>query len=138
VQWRTTPEAVEAWVAGYEAAWRSEGTDGLAGLFIEDATYQPAPFSEPRRGLARIAEMWEAERDGPDEAFTMAYEVVAASDSRAVVRLEVQYDPPHGQLYRDLWVLHFAADGRCAAFEEWPFWPPGTPGQAAGHSAPDM
>ncbi len=80
------------------------GTEALAGLFIEDATYQPAPFSDPWRGLGQIAEMWEAERDGPDEAFTMTSEVVAASDARAVVRVEVQYDPPHGQLYRDLWV----------------------------------
>lgn len=132
MQWRTTPEAVEAWVAAYEAAWRSPGTDALAGLFIEDATYQPSPFSEPWRGLARIGEMWEAERDGPDEAFTMRAELVATSHERAVVRVEVQYDPPQGRLYRDLWVLHFAADGRCAAFEEWPFWPPGSGGHAAG------
>ena len=62
----------------------------------------------------------------------MTSEVVAASDARAVVRVEVQYDPPVGRLYRDLWVLHFAADGRCAAFEEWPFWPPGSEGRVAG------
>jgi ketosteroid isomerase-like protein len=136
VQWRTTPDAVAAWVAGYEAAWRSPGTHALADLFIEDATYQPAPFSDPWRGLGEIAAMWEAERDGPDEPFTLTWELVAASGARAVVRVEVHYDPPRGQLYRDLWVLHFAADGRCAAFEEWPFWPPGTPGgPAAGRQS---
>lgn len=137
MQWRTTPEAVAAWVAGYEAAWRAPGTEALADLFIEDATYQPAPFREPWRGLGQIAEMWEAERAGPDEDFTMTSEVVAASDARAVVRLEVQYDPPRGALYRDLWILHFAADGRCAAFEEWPFWPPGTEGSVAGGDQTD-
>jgi hypothetical protein len=132
VQSRTTPEAVAAWVAAYEAAWRAPRTEALAELFIEDATYQPSPFSDPLRGLGQIAEMWVAERDGPDDAFTMTSEVVAASDSRAVVRVEVEYGPPRRQLYRDLWVLHFAADGRCAAFEEWPFWPPGTEGSVAG------
>jgi hypothetical protein len=119
-------------VAGYERAWRRAGTDGLAELFIEDATYQPAPFRDPWRGLGEIARMWDAERDGPDEHFTLDAEPVAASDGRAVVRVEVRYDPPSGQLYRDLWVIHFAADGRCAAFEEWPFWPPTTPGSIAG------
>ena len=30
-------------------------------------------------------------------------------------------------------VMRFGPDGRCAGFEEWPFWPPGTPGVVAGH-----
>ena len=29
-------EAAESWVAGYEEAWRSEGTGALAALFAED------------------------------------------------------------------------------------------------------
>jgi hypothetical protein len=41
----------------------------------------------------------------------------------AVVRLDVRYGEPVRQEYRDLWVLTFAADGRCRSFEEWPFWP---------------
>ena len=127
-----TPDQAMAWVAAYERAWRSAGTAALAELFIEDATYQAAPFRDPWRGLGEIARMWEDERRGPDEPFTMAADLVAASHGRAVVRVEVQYDPPAGQLYRDLWIVHFAADGRCAAFEEWPFWPPATPGTVAG------
>ena len=40
----------------------------------------------------------------------------------------VEYaDPP--QPWRDLWVLEFAEDGRCSAFEEWPF----APKQDDGH-----
>jgi hypothetical protein len=31
--------------------------------------------------------------------------------------------------WRDLWVLRFDADGRCTAFEEWPF----VPDQPDGH-----
>jgi len=34
-----------------------------------------------------------------------------------------------GRPWRDLWVLRFAADGRCSSFEEWPF----APGQPDGH-----
>lgn len=120
---------VEAWVAGYEAAWRTPGTEALAGLFTEDATYSKAPYEEPDRGLAAIAELWEDGREGPDEAFAMASEVVAVDGDTAVVRVHVAYAAPHPE-YRDLWVLRFAADGRCASFEEWPFWP------GKGYSAP--
>jgi hypothetical protein len=67
--------------------------------------------------------MWEAERDGPDEAFTMATEIVAVDGATAVVRVEVSYGGPPAQDYRDLWVIRLAADGRCCWFEEWPFWP---------------
>jgi ketosteroid isomerase-like protein len=125
-------EIARGWVARYEAAWRTSGTDLLAGLFTDDAVYRPAPFAEPVHGLAAIARMWEAERAGPDEPFTMTAESVAASDGRAVVRVEVRYGAPGHEHYRDLWVLHLDDDGRCHQFEEWPFWPPGTPGRAAG------
>jgi ketosteroid isomerase-like protein len=124
--------SVYAWIERYEQAWRTAGTDGLAVLFTNDATYQAAPFLEPHRGLAAIRELWDGERDGPDEEFTMAFEVVAVTEPRAVARLEVRYDPPDGQLYRDLWVMEFADDGRCRAFEEWPFWPEGTDGGPTG------
>jgi hypothetical protein len=40
-----------------------------------------------------------------------------------VVRLVVNYGGEAPQEYSDLWVLHFAEDGRVARFEEWPFWP---------------
>jgi ketosteroid isomerase-like protein len=114
---------VVAWVEGYERAWRTAGTAGLAALFTPDATYAMTPFDEPRRGLAAIEVLWDEERTGPDEPFTLRSEVVAVSGDRAVVRLEVRYGRPSDQLFRDLWVLRFAADGRCAEFEEWPFWP---------------
>jgi ketosteroid isomerase-like protein len=120
------------WVARYEAAWRASGTALLARLFTPDATYRPAPFAEPVRGLADIARMWETERSSPDEPFTMTAEPVAASDSRAVVRIEVWYGPPTHAHYRDLWVLHLDDDHRCHTFEEWPFWPAGTTGSVAG------
>ena len=114
---------VSRWLAGYESAWRAPGTQGLAELFTSDASYRQSPYEQPVVGLAGIARMWEAERDGPDEVFTLATEIVAVDGAAAVVRAEVHYgDPPH-QEYRDLWVLHLDDDGRCGWFEEWPFWP---------------
>ena len=49
-----------------------------------------------------------------------------------MVRLDVHYDPPAGQQYRDLWVLRFAEDGRVEDFEEWAYWP-GKPHSAAAN-----
>lgn len=113
----------EAWVAGYERAWRSPGTELLRELFSEDASYRMSPFEETAAGLAEIAELWEREREGPEEPFELSHEVVAVERDVAVVRVEVEYRPPGGSRYRDLWVIRFAADGRCREFEEWPFWP---------------
>ena len=125
-------DLVRDWIVGYERAWRAPGGVDLADLFTEDASYQTAPFREPHHGLASIRQMWEAERDRDDESFTFAFEVLAVTAPRAVARIHVRYDPPDGQEYRDLWVIELADDGRCRAFEEWPFWPEGTPGAPAG------
>ena len=119
-----------AWVAAYERAWRTAGTGTLASLFSADAVYRPAPFSEPIRGLAAIARMWEAERESPEEAFAMQADVVAVEGDTGVVAVEVRYGGPH-RLYRDLWVVRLDETDRCRHFEEWPFWPPGTSGRIA-------
>ncbi|MFI9509427.1 nuclear transport factor 2 family protein [Nocardia sp. NPDC052566] len=121
--------AVGAWVEGYERAWRAEGTDGLGVLFAEGVGYQVSPWAEPAIGLAALAELWEGERDGPDEPFSMESEVVAVDGLTAVVRVEVVYEKDETALWRDLWVLRFDDAGRCVWFEEWPF----APGQRDGH-----
>jgi ketosteroid isomerase-like protein len=119
-----TREQAEAWIAAYERAWRAPGTEALGELFTPDATYLQGPYDEPVIGLPAIGRMWEAEREGPDEAFRMTSDVIAVDGATAVARLEVHYGDPVWQQWRDLWVIRFADDGRCAAFEEWPVSPP--------------
>jgi hypothetical protein len=116
-------DGVGVWVAAYEQAWRMVGVEGLGDLFTEDASYRMSPYEEPALGLAQIGELWERERRGNDEEFEMTYEIVAVEADTAVIRVEVQYGPPDRNQYRDLWIVRFAADGRCREFEEWPFWP---------------
>jgi hypothetical protein len=116
-------EVVTRWIAGYERAWRSPGTDALAGLFAPDATYRTAPFERPHVGLAGISKLWEAEREGPDEVFEMTSELVAADGATAVVQVEVLYDAPLSRHYRDIWIIRFNDAGLCTEFEEWPFSP---------------
>jgi hypothetical protein len=114
---------VAEWIDGYERAWRSPGVAALAGLFTAGAVYRQGPYHEPVVGLDAIERWWEHERSGPDERFTMTSEIVALDGSTAVARLTVTYTDPRVEEYRDLWIMKFAADGRCEHFEEWPFWP---------------
>ena len=114
---------VSRWLAGYEAAWRAPGTGQLAEIFTEDASYRLSPYEEPVVGLAAIGSMWDAERDGPDEVFTLATDIVAVDGPTAVVRAEVGYGNPVRREYRDLWMIRLGEDGRCSWFEEWPYWP---------------
>jgi len=119
---------VRGWVERYERAWRSPGTEALAELFTEDATYLVSPWAPPFEGMAAISDLWDSEREGPGEEFTMDSEVVAVDGDTAVVRVGVEYVAT-GNRWKDLWVLRFDADRRCAAFEEWPF----APDQPDGH-----
>lgn len=122
-------QSVEQWVAHYERLWRTAGTEQLSEIFAPDVSYLPSPWATPVQGLDALGRFWEAERDGPDERFTMSSEVVAVDGEAAVVRVFVTYEVPRGESWRDLWVLRFAEDGRCSSFEEWPF----APRQPDGH-----
>jgi uncharacterized protein (TIGR02246 family) len=122
---------VRRWLAAYETAWRTAETESLAGIFTDDASYIQSPYGEPVAGLDAIRRMWDEERAGPDETFTMTTEIVAVDGSTAVVRAEVRYGDPIHQEYRDLWIIRLGDDGRCSRFEEWPYWP-GEPRSADG------
>jgi hypothetical protein len=119
----TDRAAVRRWVEGYERAWRTPGTAEISALFTAEATYRHSPYAKPVVGVDAIGRMWEEDRDGPNEVFTLSTEVVAVDDLIAVVRAEVRYGQPVRQEYRDLWILRLDADGRCSWFEEWPDWP---------------
>ncbi len=119
----TDRATVGRWVDGYELAWRTPGTEGLATLFAANATYLHSPYEEPVVGLDAIRQMWDDDRDGADEIFTLATEVLAVDGDTAVVRGEVRYGDPIRQEYRDRWILRLGDDGCCYSFEEWPYWP---------------
>ena len=75
---------VSQWLAGYEAAWLAPGTAGLAGLFTADATYLQSPYEQPVTGLDAITRMWDEQREGPGEVFTLATEILAVDGPTAV------------------------------------------------------
>lgn len=122
----TDRQQVRDWIDAYERAWRTAGVEPLPALFTDDASYRQGPYHPPVVGLASIGEMWEAERAGADEAFTMSHDLIAVEGDTAVVRVEVNYGDPVPQEFLDLWIMRFAGDGRCCHFEEWPYWPDAT------------
>jgi hypothetical protein len=122
-----------AWLEAYERVWRTAGTERLRELFTEDAGYRHSPYAETITGLPGIAASWEREREGPDEVFTMAAEIVAVDGDTGVARVLVRYGDPVREEFKDMWVVRFAGDGRCAEFEEWWFEPPN--GQAGASEA---
>jgi ketosteroid isomerase-like protein len=113
-------DAVMGWVAGYERAWRERDLEAVAELFSDDAQYRVSPYAEPKTGHQGIQEIW---REPDGTTFSMTAEPVAVEGRDAVVRVDVHYETPRRQEYRDLWVLRFADDGRVAEFEEWAYWP---------------
>lgn len=115
------------WVADYERGWRAGDVSAVERLFAPDAEYRASPYEPALVGHAGIREIWLAD-DG--RLFTMHAEPVAVEGRVAVVRVEVHYEHPERQEYRDLWVIRFGADGRAEAFEEWAYWP-GRPYSAA-------
>ena len=111
------------WIAAYERAWRTAGTDVLAELFTADAVYIPSPYEEPLRGLDEIARFWEAERTSHDEEFTLAADVVAVEGDTGVARIEVHYTRPQQREYRDIWIVTLDAAGNCHGVRGMAFWP---------------
>lgn len=111
---------VMRWVAAYERAWRDDDLAAVEELFTPGISYRRSPYEPPDIGHEAVKAFWQ-EEDGT--AFTVTAEPVAVEGNRAVVRLLVRYLTPRQQEYLDLWVLRFAADGRVAEFEEWPYWP---------------
>ena len=108
------------WVDGYIRGWHAEDPTAVTRLFTEDVRYRVSPYSEPIVGHAGLQGFW---LDDAGRIFTARAEPFAVDGRRAVVRVEVGYGDPVEQEYRDLWLLHFAEDGRVDDFEEWAYWP---------------
>ena len=120
-------DGVMRWVAQYERAWREGDRGAVSRLFSDDVRYLVSPYAEPKVGHDEVRAFW---ADDEGRSFTVAAEPVAVEGRDAVVRLEVRYETPAVQEYRDIWILRFAGDGRVEHFEEWAFWP-GRPWTAA-------
>jgi len=65
-----TAAAFGALVARFGAGWEQGNADAMAGIFTEDAVFQPGPFETPIRGRAAIGTYW---RDVPREQAEISF-----------------------------------------------------------------
>ena len=114
-------EDVRRWVEGYIRAWESNDPGDIGALFADDARYFTAPFGEPWRGREAIVAGWIENKDEPGD-HTFRFEVLAVAGDLGFVQGWTHYNESANEPAKDyvnLWVIRFAADGRCAEFTEW-------------------
>jgi ketosteroid isomerase-like protein len=111
-----TEHDVQRWLDAYVSAWSSYDAAEIVALFSEDASYRYRPFDEPLIGGAAIAADWLSDQDTPG-SWEAEYHPFAVAGDRAVTVGETRYT--NGKRYANVYLLEFAADGRCRSFTEW-------------------
>jgi uncharacterized protein (TIGR02246 family) len=114
--------AVQQWLDAYVAAWRANTREPIAALFTDDVVYRFAPYGETnvRRGLDAVVDEWLRDPDQP-ESWDAHYEPYAVDGDHAVATGWSSYvaTATEGERrYRNVFLMRFAADGRCAEFTE--------------------
>jgi hypothetical protein len=118
----THPE-LQDWLDRYIDAWRANAREPIAGLFTEDAVYHYNPYGGDEhtlRGRDAIVDGWLAEGDDP-RSWEARYEPYAIDGERAVATGWSRYlatDDTPERMYHNVFLLRFAADGRCREFTE--------------------
>jgi ketosteroid isomerase-like protein len=112
---------LEDWLARYRRAWTNDDPAEIAGLFTEDASYSPWPFSKAWQGRERIVEKW-IDRGDSNRPWGFEHEILAFEGDTGVVR-GLTTSPPYGDeplaVYSNIWLVRLEPDGRAREFAEW-------------------
>jgi hypothetical protein len=111
-----TPEAVQRWLDGYIAAWRSYDREEIMALFSSDVSYTYHPWDEPVVGAGAVADSWLADQDPPGSWEASYRPYLMAGDKVFTTGTSTYSD---GRVYWNLWELEFDSEGRCSRFAEW-------------------
>jgi len=107
---------VSAWVTAYRKAWGSNTDDDIRALFTDDGEYLGGPSDTAVVGVDAIVAHWISRAEKPDDT-TFEWEVIGVDGDTGFVQGRVDYVT--GELFDNLWVIRFAADGRARSFTEW-------------------
>ena len=122
---------VQAWLDRYRHAWETYDPAEIGSLFSADAIYRYHPWDDGRdvmRGRESIVASWvtpqgaASGRDTPG-SYEARYEPFAVDGSRAVAVGSSTYwtDATRAvvrDIYHNVFLLEFDADGRCRSFSE--------------------
>ncbi len=116
-----TTGALTDWLARYEHAWEARSPEAAAALFTEHATYREMPFDAPFTGRDAIRDYWRSVTSDQREVdFTS--DVLSVSGNVGVAHWAATFTQPSTgkRVALDgIFVLAFAADGRCESLREW-------------------
>jgi uncharacterized protein (TIGR02246 family) len=119
----------QAWLDRYVEAWRTNDRDRIAALFTEDAGYSYGPFrDDDLKDRDAILESWLEQPDEPTD-WDATYEAWAVDGDRGVAHGLSRYYKNGGTReapleYENVFLVEFAADGRCRDFREFFMEPP--------------
>ncbi len=114
----TDTTQVQQWLAGYRRAWESNEEGDIRALFTDDAEYRYHPYdADAETGVDAIVAAWLHNRDEPGDT-TFEVRSVHVDGDTAFVQAVTEY-VARGDVYDNLWVIDFAADGRARRFTEW-------------------
>jgi len=110
-------ERLDTWMDAYVLAWSTNESENIAGLFTDDAVYDPQTAEGEWDGVSEIVARWQ-EIDDNEDNWDFEWQPLVDSEEVAVITGRTRYlDPPTS--YRNLFVIRFADDGRCYDFTEW-------------------
>ena len=116
-----THAQLQDWLDRYIAAWRVNEREPIEALFTEGAIYRYHPYGDDAlHGRDAIVAGWLDEGDDP-AGWAAHYEPFAVEEDRAVAtgwsRYAATDDSPE-RTFHNVFLLRFAADGRCSEFTE--------------------
>lgn len=110
-------ERLHEWMDRYVLAWSTNESEHIAGLFSEDAVYDPQTAGGEWHGIDEIVEQWQEIADD-EENWEFEWRPVVDDGDVGVITGRTRYFEP-SMSYRNLFVIRFDDADRCYDFTEW-------------------
>ena len=122
----TNTQSLTKWLAAYKQAWEKQDADLFVTLFTHDCEYRDTPFIEPVHGRDFHA-FWQALAKVQQDNHIDLQILAQTPDNRVIVNWQAASTRRGAGERREgngIFVLTFAADGRCSDAREWQHWHP--------------
>lgn len=120
-EFELTKAALAKWLDAYGDAWETRDADAAAQIFAEDATYRVTPYEEPHVGRDGVRSYWAGVTENQRNV-QFEYQTLSVSGNSGIAHWSASFDvaPDGTKIELDgIFVLEFAADGKCRRLREW-------------------